>query len=360
MVGTTASEPSRAEKAEAAVGLACPNCQGRLKIPDGVRIIRCPFCDLRSLVRGERGVMRYQAPRRLDRAAALEKVKGYLRGLDRAPGLSRRASFTDLFVVYLPFWSEWAEIGAWVFGKKQVGSGKSRRLEPREVRLLGRRNWNQAACDVHEFGVNDISLAGQQLEAFDPDALHADGMVFEPVTAGGAAWAEASLSIDEDVRAEAKLDQIASAHIHRIGGRRALVYYPLWVARYTFRERSYQVVVDGTDGKVLYGKAPGNIWFRAAALIAGFAVGALILVDGTALASQVVIHSDDSDSAALLCLPPVLGGAIMLAAYRRFRFGELLERRMAFRRKRPSPSSAGGQLRVWGELSREFLGDGKP
>ena len=360
MVGTTASEPSRAEKAEAALGLACPNCQGRLKIADGVRIIRCPFCDLRSLVRGERGVMRYQAPRRLDRAAALEKVKGYLRGLDRAPGLSRRASFTDLFVVYLPFWSEWAEIGAWVFGKKQVGSGKSRRLEPREVRLLGRRNWNQAACDVHEFGVNDISLAGQQLEAFDPDVLHADGMVFEPVTAGGAAWAEASLSIDEDVRAEAKLDQIASAHIHRIGGRRALVYYPLWVARYTFRERSYQVVVDGTDGKVLYGKAPGNIWFRAAALIAGFAVGALILVDGTALASQVVIHSDDSDSAALLCLPPVLGGAIMLAAYRRFRFGELLERRMTFRRKRPSPSSAGGQLRVWGELSREFLGDGKP
>jgi hypothetical protein len=360
MVGTTASEPSRAVKAEAAVGLACPNCQGRLKIPDGVRIIRCPFCDLRSLVRGERGVMRYQAPRRLDRAAALEKVKGYLRGLDRAPGLSRRASFTDLFVVYLPFWSEWAEIGAWVFGKKQVGSGKSRRLEPREVRLLGRRNWNQAACDVHEFGVNDISLAGQQLEAFDPDALHADGMVFEPVTAGGAAWAEASLAIDEDVRAEAKLDQIASAHIHRIGGRRALVYYPLWVARYTFRDRSYQVVVDGADGKVLYGKAPGNIWFRAAALIAGFAVGALILVDGTALASQVVIHSDDSDSAALLCLPPVLGGAIMLAAYRRFRFGELLERRMTFRRKRPSPSSAGGQLRVWGELSREFLGDGKP
>jgi len=360
MAGTTGREPSRAEKAEAALGLACPNCQGRLKIADGVRIIRCPFCDLRSLVRGERGVMRYQAPRRLDRAAALEKVKGYLRGLDRAPGLSRQASFTDLFVVYLPFWSEWAEIGAWVFGKKQVGSGKTRRLEPREVRLLGRRNWNQAACDVHEFGVKDISLAGQQLEAFDPDALHADGMVFEPVTAGGAAWAEASLAIDEDVRAEAKLDQIASAHIHRIGGRRALVYYPLWVARYTFRQRAYQVVVDGADGKVLYGKAPGNIWFRAAALIAGFAVGALILVDGTALASQVVINADDSDSAVLLCLPPVLGGAIMLAAYRRFRFGELLERRMTFRRKRPPPSSLGGQLRVWGELSREFMGDGKP
>jgi DNA-directed RNA polymerase subunit RPC12/RpoP len=333
----TESPPATLSKGEATVGLACPNCQGRLKIAEGARLIRCPFCELRSLVRGERGVMRYQVPRRLDRVAALEGVKRYLRGLDRAPGLHRRASFTDLFVVYLPFWSEWVEVGAWVFGKKRVGSGKSRRMEPREVRLAGRRNWNRAACDVHEFGVSDISLAGRPMEAFDPDALHADGMVFEPVTAGGAAWAEAAQAFEEDLRAESKLDQIASAHVYRIGGRKALVYYPLWVARYTFRERAYQVVLDGTDGKVLYGKAPGNIWFRAAALIAGFALGALLLVDGTALALRVVMNSDDSDSAGLLLVPLALGGVIMLAAYRRFRFGELLEHRVTFRRKRHAP-----------------------
>ena len=357
MEAASSSPAAPAPKGEQTVGLACPNCQGRLRIPEGARLIRCPFCDLRSLVRGERGVMRYQVPRRLDRAAALERTKRFLRGLDRAPGLSRRASFTDLFVVYLPFWSEWAEVGAWVFGKKQVGSGKSRRLEPREVRLLGRRNWNQAACDVHEFGVRDISLAGQRLEAFDPDALHADGMVFEPVTASGAAWAEAAHAIDDDVRAESKLDQIASAHIHRLGGRRALVYYPLWVARYTFRQRAYQVVLDAADGKVLYGKAPGNIWFRAAALIAGFALGALLLVDGTALALQLTMNSEDSDSVGLLCVPLALGGVLMLAAYRRFRFGELLEHRVTFRRHRPSPSVLGDQLRAWADLSREFIGD---
>jgi hypothetical protein len=194
------------------------------------------------------------------------------------------------------------------------------------------------------------------MEAFDPDALHADGMVFEPVTAGGAAWAEAAQAFEEDLRAESKLDQIASAHVYRIGGRKALVYYPLWVARYTFRERAYQVVLDGTDGKVLYGKAPGNIWFRAAALIAGFALGALLLVDGTALALRVVMNSDDSDSAGLLLVPLALGGVIMLAAYRRFRFGELLEHRVTFRRKRHAPSDLAGQLRVWADLSREFSG----
>src|SRR3990170_38907 len=112
---------ARPKEGEAAVGLACPNCQGRLQIPEGVRIIRCPYCDQRSFVQGERGVLRYQVPRRLD----------------------RQADFTDLFVVYLPFWSEWAEVAAWFFGKKRVGSGKNRRLVPKEVRLMGTRTWNQ-------------------------------------------------------------------------------------------------------------------------------------------------------------------------------------------------------------------------
>src|SRR3972149_1005536 len=179
------------KEGEAAFGLACPNCQGRLQIPEGVRIIRCPYCDQRSFVQGERGGLRYQVPRRLDRQAALATATGFLRGLDRAPGLSRQADFTDLFVVYLPFWSEWAEVAAWFFGKKRVGSGKNRRLVPKEVRLMGTRTWNQAACDVQEFGVSDISLAGQSLQAFDAESLHDDGMGFEPGSAAGAAWAGA-------------------------------------------------------------------------------------------------------------------------------------------------------------------------
>ncbi|HLE22673.1 MAG TPA: hypothetical protein VI701_00040 [Anaerolineales bacterium] len=347
---------ARPKEGEAAVGLACPNCQGRLQIREGVRIIRCPYCDQRSLVQGERGILRYQVPRRLDRQAALSTARGFLRGLDRALGLSQRADFTDVFVVYLPFWSEWAEVAAWFFGKKTVGSGKNRRRVPKEVRLMGTRSWNQAACDVQEFGVNDISLAGQTLEAFDADALHGDGMVFEPVTAAGAAWAEAAAAIEADVRGEAALDVIASERIERLGGRRALVYFPLWVARYTFRNRSYQIVVDGTSGKVLYGKAPGNIWFRAAALVGGFALGALILVDGTALAGRLVLASDDSDSFLIVLVPIAVGGALMLAAYRRFRFGELLEHRVSFRRRRAGASILGDPWRTWGDLSRELTG----
>jgi hypothetical protein len=353
-----AAAAGRAGAGAAALGLACPNCQGRLQIPEGVRIIRCPFCDLRSMVRGDRGILRYQVPRRIDRVIALDEARGFLRGLDRAVGLAQRADFTDLFVVYLPFWAAWVEVAAWFFGKKRVGSGKNRRLVPREVRLMGTRAWNQAACDVQEFGVRDVALAGQPLQAFEAEALHEDGMVFEPVTAAGAAWAEAEEAIDGEVRHEARLDVIASERIERLRTRRALVYFPLWVARYTFRDRAYQIVIDGTNGKVLYGKAPGNIWFRAAALVLGFALGALILVDGTALAGRLAWGSEDSDSFLLVLVPIAIGGALMLSAYRRFRFGELLEHRVSFRRRGRRPSTSGDAWRAWSDLSRELMGGG--
>ena len=69
----------------------------------------------------------------------------------------------------------------------------------------------------------------------------------------------------------------ARARCSSSGSALALVYYPLWVARYHYRHRSYQVVVDGYNGRVLYGKAPGNTLYRALMLVAGTAPGHLLV-----------------------------------------------------------------------------------
>ena len=100
--------PSQTNPAAATTGLACPNCQGRLVVPEGARIVRCPYCDLRSAVRGDRGWLRYQAARRLDRDGALSALRRFQVGLDKAPGLPQRAQVTESFVAYLPVWAVWA------------------------------------------------------------------------------------------------------------------------------------------------------------------------------------------------------------------------------------------------------------
>lgn len=74
---------------------------------------------------------------------------------------------------------------------------------------------------------------------------------------------------------------------------------------------------------MLYGKAPGNLLYRAVALVVGMAVGNLLLVHGTSLTSRLI--TDDGDGAALLILPIAAGVGFVLGGYAAFRHGEQVE-----------------------------------
>ena len=109
-------------------------------------------------------------------------MKRFLSGnMAIANGAADKSKLSEVFLVYLPFWTIWARIIGWAFGEKRVGSGDNRRYEPREVRLVQEITWSGAACDVGEFGVNELLLKDQELRPFDPEELHRSGMVFEPV-----------------------------------------------------------------------------------------------------------------------------------------------------------------------------------
>ena len=62
--------------------------------------------------------------------------------------------------------------------------------------------------------------------------------------------------------------------------------------------------------------------YRAIALVAGLAVGNLVLVNGTILAG---LAQTDDDSLGLLLLPIVVGIGLILYGYRQFRYGEEVE-----------------------------------
>jgi DNA-directed RNA polymerase subunit RPC12/RpoP len=313
--------------ADVITGLSCPNCAGRLEVREGQRIVRCPYCEARSFVRGEKGVSRYQVARRVDREAAAQAVRGFWSGLNKAMDLPSRARLTELFLVYLPYWRALAQVAGWIFGQKRISSGKSTHYEPREHQIMQPMEWTGAAGDVAEFGVERVSLAGAQLAAYDAEALHAEGMVFEPTGSLTDAREAAHAGWEAQARERSGLSRIAQTWLRFLREALAIVYYPLWVARYAYRQRSYQVVVDGKSGRVLYGKAPGNVLYRALMLVAGTALGSFLIVDGTAVALAIIANSSDDDSAALLVVPIAAGAALIAGGYRLFRWGEEIEQR---------------------------------
>jgi len=308
-------------------GLTCPNCSGSVDVREGQRIVKCPYCSARSLVRGERGLARYQVARQVEREKAEQVVRRFWAGFNKAMDLSQRGQIDELFLVYLPYWRAQAQMAGWMFGEEKVGSGKNQHWEPREKQLMEGMEWTGAAGDVAEFGVDSVSLNGATFAAYNPDQLHAEGMVFEPTGSQSEAQDDAHRAWWKHGEKKTGIDRISQAWLRFLRETLALVYYPLWIARYTYRNRSYQVVVDGSRGRVLYGKAPGNVLFRALMLVAGTALGSFILCDGLALAASVISASNDDDSVALLAVPVAAGAALIAGGYRLFRWGEEITHR---------------------------------
>jgi len=306
--------------------LACPRCGGVVSVPEGQVIVRCPYCDLRSIVRGERGIRRYQVSARANRDQALKALKKFLENFAIARDAGSKSTISEVFLAHLPFWALWGKALGWAFGQKEVGSGDDKKYEAREVKIVRDLVWTGAACDVGEFGVRQIQLTDQPLEPFNSDVLHASGMVFEPIGSISDAQQAAEDDFQNKVRAAAGLDRISQLFIRFINRRFGLVYYPLWVIRYLYRQRSFQVVVDGYTGKVLYGKAPGNVLYRAAVLVGGMAVGAFLAIDVPALILMTSSSSSSDDNPfGILLISLVVGLGLMVFAYTTFRYGEHYE-----------------------------------
>jgi hypothetical protein len=315
--------------ADIITGLACPSCNGTLSVREGQRIVKCPYCSHSAYVKGDRGLARFQVARKVERAAAEGAVRQFWQGMNKAADLKQRAQIRELFLAYVPYWRGQASLVGWFFGRQQEGSGEHRRLVPRERKIREDMEWTGAAGDVGEFGVESISTSGKKFSAYDADVLHREGLVFEPVgsvddaaTAARQAWQERAFS-------RAGLDEVSQSWLRRLRERLSMVFYPLWVARYSYRNRIYPVVVDGFNGRVLYGKAPGNVLFRAMMLVGGTGLGACAIVNGLYFAVQLLAnsHSNHASPVWWLAIPFVVGAGLIGGGYQAFRYGEEIEKR---------------------------------
>jgi hypothetical protein len=341
--------------AAASSGLTCPNCGSPVPVPPGARIVTCAACGQSSLVQGDRGVWRWQMMNKLDRAQGLEAVKGFFRGIYKARDLDTAAEIQELMLVYLPYWRVKAFVAGWMFGRQRRDKDSTK---PAEVEVLEEMVWSDAATDVAELGVHRVSPAEAALQPYDAERLHAEGLVFEPVESPTEAFEEAKVHFLYRGRSKGHLASTFFERFHFLRPQTALVYYPLWVARYAYRQRHYQVVVDGVSGKLLYGKAPGNGLYRAASLVAGMAAGTFLLVNGTALAAQFAGSSDDS--AAVILVPIAVGVGLIAAGYRRFRYGEEVEHveKQARKAAAADESPFGGSWRDMAGKAWEMFGPG--
>ena len=302
-------------------GLSCPNCGGALTVASGLRVVECPYCGTPLLATSEVGIRRFAVEPQVDSGRARELAREWLvKGVAKDPKLRTEAEIGEAFLTFLPFFRVEADCVGFALGTEErtrwVGSGKNRRRETYEVDVERgvQRSFDATypAANVAEWGIQRVDLRGDPLVPFDADALDRRGMVFPPTGSEREVFAAAVESFRHQADPASGLKRVRFRFLESLRERLSVIYYPLWVVRYRFRERSYQVLVDAEDGTLAYGKAPGNDFYRALMLVLTQAVAAFA---GTTVA-QLFRFSPE-----VMVFAAGVGLGIVWWGWRRFRYG---------------------------------------
>jgi len=274
----TQQQAIKLKKEKIIKGITCPSCGGELDMNEGVRTFNCKFCGSLLMVKGEQGTLRYYVPRKLKKEDAMAKALNWLgSGLAKARQLKTNAKITEAFPVYIPYWRVKADIVGWVFGREKktryVNNRTEYYYEDVEKKIQSEFDRTYSACDVSELGVKQVNLTGDDIFPVDFETLQRDGMMFNVIASEKEAFDFALGEFTSDARSSVKVDEVTFEHFDLVRKKIGIIYYPLWVVRYSFAGRTYQVVVDGEDGTICYGKAPGNNIYRAIAGVLGTGVG---------------------------------------------------------------------------------------
>ena len=320
---TTASP----KKEKVIKGITCPACSGELDLREGIKTFNCKYCGILLAVKGESGPTKYYVPKNLKKEDAIGRAFQWLdKGISKARGLKSNSKIDEAFLVYIPYWRVRADVVGWVFGQERRTRTVNNRTETYyvDVEKKIQQSFDRTfpACDVAELGVKQVNLTGDKLLPVDIESLQQEGMMFNIVSSEKEVTDYAKSDFASAARYTANVDKVTFEHYDLVREDLDVVYYPLWIVRYVFQNRTYQVVVDGEDGTVCYGKAPGNSLFRAVTGIFGVAAGMYLCTLFGAFALGEV--SDKGPFIAYI-IALVIGVMLIKWGYKKFRYGGEIE-----------------------------------
>ena len=326
------------------VGLSCPACGGAISVDEGENTVPCQYCGSMLFIEGDKGVSTIAFRNKVVRQNAVAAAQAWwARGL-KARDLKRVGKVTEVYPIYLPFWRALTRVAGWVCGYEERrhtdkdGKVTVERI-PKEVMVLQDYNFSEISCDPGDLGIRTLKNFSGETSFADFEMIP----TFEATTSKDDAVVHASNDALSRARASARVPHVTFERLHVLPKRLSMVYYPVWVVRYNYRDRMYMTTVDGVTGHVMSGRAPGDPLFQSLAVTGGTSLGGIIAAAG-------IIFSGESAEIAIGGL--AIGAAILYVTYRFFRHGsEIVEGE--FKEKKASTKDA---LKDIGSIAKQIQG----
>jgi hypothetical protein len=246
------------------LALNCPSCAGGIAADEGASVASCPSCGSLLYLRGDQGVHTVRFKNTLDEDRVSELLTESFNVGPKALDLAWEAEVSESFPIYVPFWRLRARACGWV-----CGTTGDKGKEAVEKMVLGDHEWSGIACDAHELGITRLPSASGEVVGHEEGSIPTFAVTSSADDARrrGAEW------ILEDQVGNAGVARVSFKKVQLLHRYLGLVYYPLWICRYTYKGRSYFATFDGVHGSLLSGRAPGDPRFQGVLGAGGAAVG---------------------------------------------------------------------------------------
>jgi hypothetical protein len=221
----------------------------------------------------------------IDSAAAAAQAwwkKGF-----KARDLGSTGKITECYPIYLPFWNIGSRVAGWVCGYEErtysdsKGRTHTEKIYKEEMVLMD-LVFSEIACNPGDLGLRSLRNFSGESSLEDLDMIP----TFESTTSQDDATTHARDDSLARGRSSAHVPHVTFENLHTIVKDRSMIYYPVWVVRYNYRDRMYLLTVDGVTGAVLSGRAPGDPLFQSLAVTAGTSIGGLAAAGGIILTGE--------------------------------------------------------------------------
>ena len=300
------------------VGLNCPACGGAISVEEGENTVICQYCDSTLYIEGDKGVSTIAFSNRVAKETAMKATQTWWTRGFKARDLKRTGQVTEIYPIYLPFWRALTRVAGWVCGYEerrhtdQKGNVRVEKI-PKEVMVLQDYTFSEIACDPGDLGIRTLKNFSGETGFADFDMIP----TFEATTSRDDAIVRAKNDALARAKAGVRVPHVTFQKLHVLPKRLSMVYYPVWVVRYNYRNRMYMSTVDGVTGQMMSGRAPGDPMFQSLAVTAGTSLGGIIAALG-------IIFSGESVEIAAGGL--AVGIGLLYVTYRFFRHGsEIVE-----------------------------------
>jgi hypothetical protein len=239
--------------------ISCSHCGAPLQVQPGEILITCGYCGFTSVVEtGKAFEFEHSLIlNTLPPAQVFDTIKGWMKNSFVAPkDLSKKSSLIEQNLVYLPFWVVSGEATSHY-------KGIFERISPPEEKegdIINHYDWMVLARTQTDFPTRSYHLSMEGKIPFEATKIEKGAKVLNSEMSADDAVEHARDEVSNlhQYLAKDRVDKIADIKTNfEISG----TYYlhaPVWFLTYAYKDKRYQVLLDGASGQIIKGDLPGE------------------------------------------------------------------------------------------------------